>query len=379
MIKKNLVGRDWSYLQFHRIPKKSGVYLMRNQFQEIIYIGKAKNLYKRVRSYFYKTKKQHHKISKLTFEIEKIDFIITDTELEALLLESKLIKKYLPKYNRQIRNYKSYPFIKININNQYPRVYVTNNKIEDENYYFGPFKNRRVLDEEVKLINRIFGTRSCQKNVNINPQDRSCFYYQLNQCKAPCIGKITKSKYKKLIDDIIHFIEKGEKSKDILKNLLDEQKNLISELQFEKAKKIQDNIDLLKVMIRKYKRLNKILKCLNSIIIYYDNELYTLIVIVEAKIKKSYRLRDIPQLLTNLEEVLSNFYQPDTNLFQEQFYYSNVGIEKEELDEMNIIVNWVRSHQKDSLVTPLKKIDHLIKAISAKNIQTLPELFTLTL
>lgn len=231
--KSNLLSQKVS-----KFPLSSGVYLMKDKHRKVIYIGKAKSLRQRVRSYFFNTQKLP-KISLLMERVTNIDFLETPTEIDALLLESHLIRKYKPKYNTELKDDKSFPLIKITAD-KFPRVHIARNLGKDRKrgIYYGPYTDSKLLRQAVTLINSLFPIRKCQALPKT-----SCLYYHIGQCVAPCIKKDVKSKYDKLIKEIRTFLGGGKKS--FIEYLTESMKTASDELRFEDALFFKEQIDAL--------------------------------------------------------------------------------------------------------------------------------------
>ena len=177
---------DFEY-QLKILPDKPGVYLMKNSLGEIIYVGKAKNLKNRVRQYFQNSKNHSEKVKAMVSNISEFEYIVTDSEMEALILECNLIKKHSPKYNIALKDDKFYPFIKITINDDFPRVFTTRNFAKDGSKYFGPYTNGTAVYETMNLIRKVFPIRTCRINiVEGNQEARQCLNYHIKKCTAPC-------------------------------------------------------------------------------------------------------------------------------------------------------------------------------------------------
>ncbi|MBS5984213.1 MAG: excinuclease ABC subunit UvrC [Clostridium butyricum] len=188
--------------QLKILPDKPGVYLMKNSLGEIIYVGKAKVLKNRVRQYFQNSKNHSEKVKAMVKNIAEFEYIVTDSEMEALILECNLIKKHSPKYNISLKDDKFYPFIKITTNEDFPRVFITRNFAKDGNKYFGPYPNAGAVHETIKLIRKIFPLRTCKKLIFENGKHtRPCLNYHIKKCNAPCEGHISKDEYKRMIDE----------------------------------------------------------------------------------------------------------------------------------------------------------------------------------
>lgn len=225
---------------------------MKNSLGEVIYVGKAKILKNRVRQYFQNSKNHSEKVIKMVSNISEFEYIVTDSEMEALLLECNLIKKYSPKYNIALKDDKFYPFIKITTNEDFPKVFVTRNYAKDGNKYFGPYVNGTAVYETITLIKKIFPLRSCKRAIfQDGVKDRPCLNYQINLCKAPCAGKISKEEYGNMISQIIDILTG--KDNYIIKNLKEKMLEASNELEFEKAGSYRDKILAVENIISKQK------------------------------------------------------------------------------------------------------------------------------
>lgn len=238
--------------QLKILPDKPGVYIMKNSLGEVIYVGKAKVLKNRVRQYFQNSKNHSEKVRAMVKNIAEFEYIVTDSEMEALILECNLIKKYSPRYNIALKDDKFYPFIKITINEDFPRVYVTRNFAKDGNRYFGPYTNGTAFYEVMGLIKKLFPLRTCKKAiVEGGEPTRACLNYHINLCKAPCAGYISKAEYWEMIDEIINILNGTDTS--IIKKLKLEMEKAAEELEFEKAAKIRDRILAIELISEKQK------------------------------------------------------------------------------------------------------------------------------
>ena len=238
--------------QLKILPDKPGVYIMKNSLGEVIYVGKAKVLKNRVRQYFQNSKNHSEKVRAMVKNIAEFEYIVTDSEMEALILECNLIKKYSPRYNIALKDDKFYPFIKITTNEDFPRVYVTRNFAKDGNRYFGPYTNGTAVYEVMGLIKKLFPLRTCKKAiVEGGEPTRACLNYHINLCKAPCAGYISKAEYWEMIDEIINILNGTDTS--IIKNFKLEMEKAAEELEFEKAAKIRDRILAIELIREKQK------------------------------------------------------------------------------------------------------------------------------
>ena len=225
------------------MPDQPGCYLMKDRQGTIIYVGKAKILKNRVRSYF--TGSHDGKTLRLVNEIEDFEYIVTSSNMEALILEMNLIKKHDPKYNVMLKDDKSYPFIKITAE-RHPRLITTRKVKKDKGKYFGPYPNVQAANETKKLLDRMYPLRKCT-----NLPSRACLYYHLGQCLGPCIQDVSEDVYKKNIDEIIHFLNGG--YKDIKKELVEKMTAAAEELDFERAKEYRDKIAHIETTMEKQK------------------------------------------------------------------------------------------------------------------------------
>lgn len=238
--------------QLKILPDKPGVYIMKNSLGEVIYVGKAKVLKNRVRQYFQNSKNHSEKVRAMVKNIAEFEYIVTDSEMEALILECNLIKKYSPRYNIALKDDKFYPFIKITTNEDFPRVYVTRNFAKDGNRYFGPYTNGTAVYEVMGLIKKLFPLRTCKKAiVEGGEPTRACLNYHINLCKAPCAGYISKAEYWEMIDEIINILNGTDTS--IIKKLKLDMEKAAEELEFEKAAKIRDRILAIELISEKQK------------------------------------------------------------------------------------------------------------------------------
>ena len=238
--------------QLKILPDKPGVYLMKNSLGEIIYVGKAKVLKNRVRQYFQNSKNHSKKVKAMVKNIAEFEYIVTDSEMEALILECNLIKKHSPKYNISLKDDKFYPFIKITTNEDFPRVFITRNFAKDGNRYFGPYPNAGAVHETIKLIRKIFPLRTCKKLIFENGKHtRPCLNYHIKKCNAPCEGHISKDEYKRMIDEIIDVLSGRDKS--LINKLKNDMQEASMNLEFEKAASFRDKILAIESIAEKQK------------------------------------------------------------------------------------------------------------------------------
>lgn len=242
---------DFEY-HLKNLPNKPGVYLMKNSLGEVIYVGKAKVLKNRVKSYFQNSKNHSEKVKVMVKNIAEFEYIVTDSEMEALILECNLIKKYSPKYNILLKDDKFYPFIKITTKDDFPRVFVTRNFAKDGNKYFGPYTNGAAVYETINLIYKIFPLRTCKLAIKENGEPvRPCLNYHIKKCLGPCGGHIGKEEYRKMISDIVDIL--SGKDTYVTKMLKTEMEDASENLEFEKAASLRDKILAIEAIVEKQK------------------------------------------------------------------------------------------------------------------------------
>ncbi len=220
------------------IPSSPGVYIMKNSRRDVLYVGKAKHLRHRVRSYFHNSASLDPRKSSMVREIDDIDYIVTENEIEALALEANLIKKYKPKYNIILRDDKNYPYLKLTINEKWPHIELTRRVVDDGSLYFGPYIPSSVAKENLAFIRRNFMIRHCKKR--IDKPTRPCIQYQMSRCLAPCSGRLEHSTYMGVVEDVKLFL-RGEK-KRLLDRLREEMYRLAEDERFEEAAVIRDRL-----------------------------------------------------------------------------------------------------------------------------------------
>ncbi|HUS04530.1 MAG TPA: excinuclease ABC subunit UvrC [Dehalococcoidia bacterium] len=232
--------------QLKALPANPGVYLFKDEQGKIIYVGKAANLNNRVRSYFGTSISLSSKIQQLVSKIDDLEFMLTDSEQEALILECNLIKKYHPRYNVRLKDDKTFPYLKINVNEEWPGVYITRRIKNDGARYFGPFASAGSVRKTLRLIKKIFPFRSCTKHIN-GSDNRPCLNYYIHRCLGPCIGAVTKPEYQEVINQVILFLEG--KQELVLHELNNRMTAAAQQLQFEKASLLRDQIQAIKRII----------------------------------------------------------------------------------------------------------------------------------
>lgn len=227
--------------ELKKLPAKPGVYIMHGEKDEIIYVGKAISLKNRVRQYFQSSRNKGAKIERMVTHITRFEYIITDSELEALVLECNLIKEHRPKYNTMLKDDKSYPFIKVTVHEPYPRVLFARRMKKDKARYFGPYTSGGAVKDVIELVRKLYQVRSCNRSLPRDTgKDRPCLYYHMKQCKAPCQGYISQEEYRKNINKVIKFLN-GD-FQDAISELMKKMQKASEEMRYEDAMEYRDLI-----------------------------------------------------------------------------------------------------------------------------------------
>lgn len=241
--------------ELKKLPGKPGVYLMHDEKDEIIYVGKAISLKNRVRQYFQSSRNKGAKIEQMVAHISRFEYIVTDSELEALVLECNLIKEHRPKYNTMLMDDKSYPFIKVTVNEAFPRIMMARQMKKDKAKYFGPYTSVTAVKDTIELIRKLYRLRGCRKNLPKDiGKDRPCLYYHIKQCDAPCQGFISQKEYRESVEEVLKFLN-GNFDK-ILKELEKKMSEASDDLEFEKAIEYRELIGSVKQIAQKQKITN---------------------------------------------------------------------------------------------------------------------------
>lgn len=238
--------------ELKKLPAKPGVYIMHDKHDTIIYVGKAISLKNRVRQYFQSSRNLTPKIQQMVARIQYFEYIITDSELEALVLECNLIKEHRPKYNTMLKDDKSYPYIKVTIQEDFPRVLFARQRGKDKAKYFGPYTSSKAVKDTIELIQKLYLTRTCNRNL---PKDigkeRPCLYYHIKQCKAPCQGYISKEEYKESVNQALEFLNGN--FAPVLKGLEAKMQEASEKMEFEEAAGYRDLLNSVKQISEKQK------------------------------------------------------------------------------------------------------------------------------
>ena len=218
------------------LPQQPGVYIMKDEHDRIIYVGKAVVLRNRVRSYFQSSRNHSPKVKAMVAKIHDLEYIVTASEVEALILECNLIKKHRPRYNISLKDDKTYPYIKVTLAEKFPRVYATRKVQKDGARYFGPYTNATAVHEALRLLKRIFPLRTCRRLT----AERPCLQHHIKRCLAPCSGKVDVDTYRQMIDEVCLFLEG--RSDDVVKNIKERMLAAADLLQFETAARLRDQL-----------------------------------------------------------------------------------------------------------------------------------------
>ena len=355
--------------ELKKLPGKPGVYIMHDEKDEIIYVGKAVRLKNRVRQYFQSSRNLGIKKEQMVQQIARFEYIITDSEVEALVLECNLIKEHRPKYNTMLKDDKSYPFIKVTVDEEYPRVLFARKLKKDKGKYFGPYTSAGAVKDSLELIRKLYHVRTCSRNL---PRDigkeRPCLYYHIKQCQAPCQGYVSKEEYRAQIDGVLDFLN-GDYKK-LLKEL--EQKMLAAseELKFEEAADYRD----LMQSIQKIGERQKITGSQGE-----DKDVIALAADEEDAVVQVFFIRDGKMIGrdhfylriaadTSSSQVLLNFVK--------QFYAGTPFIPRElmlqeEIEEIDVLEEWLskKRGQRVHIRVPKKGTKEKLVELAAKNAQ----------
>lgn len=238
--------------ELKKLPDKPGVYIMHDAADEIIYVGKAVNLKNRVRQYFRPSHDEGPKKAKMVTQIRRFEYIITDSELEALVLECNLIKEHRPKYNTMLRDDKTYPYIKVTLGEDFPRVLFSRLIRKDKSKYFGPYTSAGAVKDTIELIQKMYRIRTCSRNLPKDiGKDRPCLNYHIKKCNAPCQGYISKEEYRKSIDMVLSFLNGN--YQPVLKDLETRMMQASDQMEFERAIEYRELLNSVKQIAQKQK------------------------------------------------------------------------------------------------------------------------------
>ncbi|KEI95378.1 excinuclease ABC subunit C [Clostridium botulinum A2B7 92] len=362
--------------QLKNLPDKPGVYLMKNNLGEIIYVGKAKILKNRVRQYFQKSQKHSEKVKAMVKNIEEFEYIITDSEMEALILECNLIKKYRPKYNILLKDDKHYPFIKVTLAEDFPRVISTRKVTKDGSKYFGPYVDGSSVKDIIELIKKTFPIRTCKKNIVEGAKAiRPCLNYQIGLCKAPCAQYIKKSEYREIIDDVIKLL--SGKHLDIVESFKLSMGKAAENLEFEKAAMLRDKINIIEKIGEKQKIILNNFDNEDYISLYSDGKdtCFQVFFLRNGKIvgREHFIIEDTFD--TNSSTLISNFlkgFYGGTAYIPKTIYVPNI-------EDEALLEQWLtlKKESKSTIKIPIKGEKKNILDLVEKNAKTTLENFKL--
>jgi len=330
-------------------PTKPGVYFFKNRYGKILYIGKAKSLKARLRSYTYN--KQTRKVKRLVRNTVKIDYVVCGSELEALLLESQLIKQHKPKYNVFLKKTRPRPFVKISLGEAFPRLLVDYEMHDDRAKYFGPFPSLEVAQEAVDITHKLFPLRTCERPVRPNPKGRPCLEYQIGRCSAPCAARISEADYRRTCDEVVRLV--SGRHPQLLGELTQRRDKATAELRFEQAARIQRKIECIGRM-----QLNAV----------YDNNLAVLCPSIEAGAVELFLIKGSKLYAQHRISPSAQATLADTVglLIAEAFSHpaSSQDITPLDLDAMNIISRWLYANQREYRVLALPDLPNPADALA---------------
>jgi len=249
------------------LPAKPGCYLMKNSAGKVIYVGKAVDLRSRVRSYFHESADHSRKTKRMLYEVADIEWIILDSELEALILEMNLIKRHIPEFNIRLKDDKRYPFIKVSWSEDFPKVIVTRNHVADGSRFFGPYTSVWAVHQTLDLLRKIFPYRTCDRVIT-GEDPRACLYHDIKLCTAPCIGEVNREEYRQMIDDLCKFLEG--RTDPILTRLKEKMQLCSDKMDFEKAAILRNQIQAIERVVERQKIISD--KKMNSDVIAFARD-----------------------------------------------------------------------------------------------------------
>jgi len=352
-----------------KLPEKPGVYIMKNTEGEIIYVGKAVNLKNRVRQYFQSLSGQTQKVRLMVPQISTFEYIITSSEMEALILECNLIKRYKPKFNILLKDDKTYPYIKVTVNEEYPRVFMTRKVEKDGARYFGPYTSVSDVRETISFLKKTFPIKNCKKKL---PDDigkgRPCLNYYIQQCMAPCQGWVSNGKYKEIINDICSFL--SGKEDELLGKLQKEMSDASENMEFERAAAIRNKIISLKNMFQEQKVVSESPDD-EDVIALARNEEFACVQIFFIRNGKLIGRESF--IFTNIEESNSELMES----FIKQFYSSSEYIPKYillqvDIYEKELFENWLQEKRGSKVHIRVPRKGEKLKLVKmvSQNAQT---------
>ncbi len=358
----------------NNLPTKPGCYIMRDGDSKVIYVGKAINLRNRVRSYFHSGSQLNPKTNQLVNRIQDIEWIMVDSELEALILEMNLIKKYRPRYNVRLKDDKRYPFIKVTWGEAFPKVTVTRQMVQDGSRYFGPYTSVWAVHQTLDVIRRIFPYLTCDRVIT-GVDERACLYYDIKLCSAPCIGAISQSGYRQMIDDLCQFLMG--RTEPIVSRLQTEMDTASQALNFEKAALIRDQIRAIENVVEKQKVISSD---------YIDSDVIAMARSNGEACVQVFFIRGGKLIGRDYFMLEGTAESPDSNVFEafiKQFYDQSPTVPSQlilphEIEEANIIRQWLSQKsggQKVEILVPNQGQQHELVEMATENaVETLHSL-----
>ena len=323
------------------LPERPGVYLMRDVDRKVIYVGKAVVLRNRVRSYFQQSARHDPKTRRLVSEIADLEWIVTDTELEALILENELIKRYRPRFNVRLKDDKTYPYIKIHWGDDFPKISIVRRMARDGARYYGPFTSGHAVRQTLDALRRVFPYLDC--NREITGQDpKPCLYYHIKRCAGPCIGAVNREAYREIVAGLADFLEG--KSEGVLAQLTTQMQRAAQQLQFERAAQLRDSIRAAQQIVERQKVVSG--KQEDQDVIAFAQDTRTGEACVQVFFVRRGKLIGRESFV--LEGVASSENGETITAFVQQFYDEAAYVPPKillpkDLDERNIIEQWLRS------------------------------------
>ena len=353
--------------ELKKLPSKPGVYLMHDERDAIIYVGKAISLKNRVRQYFQSSRNKGVKIEQMVTHIARFEYIITDSELEALVLECNLIKEHRPKYNTMLMDDKAYPFIKVTVQEDFPRVLFARQMYKDKAKYYGPYTSAAAVKDTIDLIHKLYGIRTCNRQLpKMQGKERPCLNYHIHQCPAPCQGYISKEEYGESVKKALHFLNGN--YAPILKELEEKMQQAAEEMEFEKAIEYRELLGSVKKIAQKQKITNSDMEDKDVIAMAKDRE----DAVVQVFFIWDGRLIGRDHFCLHIaaddkkEEILAAFVK--------QFYAGTPYIPREimmqyEIGEAEVIESWLseRKGQKVHICVPKKGEKEKLVELAQKN------------
>ncbi len=359
--------------ELKKLPKKPGVYLMHDEKDEIIYVGKAISLKNRVRQYFQSSRSKTAKIEQMVSKIHHFEYIITDSELEALVLECNLIKEYQPRYNTMLKDGKTYPYIKVTIQEAFPRILLAREMKKDKCKYFGPYTNGGAIKDILELLQKLYQIRTCNRVLPRDiGKDRPCLNYHMKQCNAPCQGLIEEKTYREAIQKAIDFLNGnyGEIAKE-----LEEKMMAASEaMEYEKAKEYRDLLGNVKQIAQKQKITSSEMED-RDVIAFAQEEADAVVQVFfirDGKLIGREHFYLTVALQESREQIMTSFIK--------QYYAGTPFIPKELLlqehvEEQEVLIEWLseKRGQKVSIRVPKKGQKEKLVDLAARNAQMVLE------